>query len=260
MIKSGKRVTLAIRGVRWQDTKVAIITYLLAELSVLKIGIKKLCLDREFFNVPVIRWLMAWEIPFIMPAIKRGKTGGINQFLKGRKSYQTNYTMSAKTGESVTFALWIVCRYQQGKRGKKGIEYLVYVVYQVKTSLTCIRSSYRQRFGIESSYRLKNVCRIRTTSEECCLPLQRRHSTLRKKPTLRLLFVGISFLLVNIWVTFLWRQISQPRRGGRLIYSDIFPLKQMLSFLRQEVDQIFQVVNCIYIPLENALNKEVILT
>ncbi|WP_265579661.1 hypothetical protein [Plectonema radiosum] len=27
----GKRVTLAIRGVRWLDTSVAIITYLLAE-------------------------------------------------------------------------------------------------------------------------------------------------------------------------------------------------------------------------------------
>lgn len=245
VIKSGKRVTLAIRGVRWQDTKVAIITYLLAELSILKIKIKKLYLDREFFNVPVIRWLIALEIPFIMPAIKRGKTGGINQFLKGRKSYQTNYTMSAKTGKSVTFTLWIVCRYKQGKRGKKGIEYLVYVVHQVKTSLTGIRSSYRKRFGIESSYRFKNLCRIRTTS---------------KKPTLRLLFVGISFLLVNIWVTFIWRKISQPRRGGRLIYSNIFPLKQMLSFLRQEVDQTFQVVNCIYIPLENALNREVILT
>lgn len=31
-----KRVTLAIRGVRWSDTTVAIITYLLAELSELK--------------------------------------------------------------------------------------------------------------------------------------------------------------------------------------------------------------------------------
>ncbi len=35
MNKKGKRVTLAIRGVRWLDTKVAIITYLLAELSTL---------------------------------------------------------------------------------------------------------------------------------------------------------------------------------------------------------------------------------
>jgi len=282
VIKKGKRVNLAIRGVRWLDTKVAIITYLLAELSDLKIKIKKLYLDREFFSVSVIGWLIALGVPFIMPAIKRGKTGGINQFLPGKKSYKTSYKMSGNQGKSVTFDLgagenlvllgqpssalmsrfitWglnkccpsntclfatVVCRYKKGKRGKKGIEYLVYVVSKLKASLTCIRENYRKRFGIESSYRLKNLCRIRTTN---------------KKPTLRLLFVGISFLLVNIWVTFLWRKISQPRRGGRLIYRDIFPLKLMLSFLRQAVDQIFKVVDTIYIPLENASSAEILPT
>jgi putative transposase len=236
LIKKGKRVTLAIRGVRYLDTKVAIITYLLAELSALKIRVKKLYLDREFFSVAVIGWLMALEIPFIMPAVKRGKTGGINQFLKGKKSYKTHYTMSDKKDKSVTFELWIVCRYKKGRRGKHGVEYLVYVVYKVKTSLSYIKESYRQRFGIESSYRLKNICRIRTTT---------------KNPVTRLLFVGISFLLVNIWVNFLWGRISEPRKGTRLIYRDKFPLKQMLSFLRQAIDRIFQVVEAIYIPLEN---------
>ena len=237
LVKKGKRVTLAMRGVRWADTKVAIITYLLAELSTLKIKIKKLYLDREFFSVAVISWLIALEVPFIMPAIRRGKTGGINQFLKGKKSYKTHYTMSSQKDKSVTFELWIVCRYRKGKRGKNGVEYLVYVVHKVKTSLSHIRESYRQRFGIESSYRLKNVCRIRTTT---------------KNPIVRLLFVGISFLLVNIWVNFLWQRISQPRRGGRLIYYDNFTLKQMLSFLRQAVDQIFETVKDVYIPKDNS--------
>ena len=91
--------------------------------------------------------------------------------------------------------------------------------------------------SLESSYRLKNVCRIRTTT---------------KNPVIRLLFVGVSFLLVNIWVNLLWRLISQPRRGGRLIYRDKFPLKQMLSFLRQAVDQIFDTVKDVYIPLDNS--------
>jgi hypothetical protein len=79
-------VTLAIRGVRWYDTSVAIITYLLAEISNLKIDIKSLYLDRGFFNVPVIRWLKALKIPFIMPAIRRGKQKGIKQFFKGKSS------------------------------------------------------------------------------------------------------------------------------------------------------------------------------
>ncbi len=202
VIKKGKRVTVAIRGVRWLDTKVAILTYLLAELSTLKIKVKKLYLDREFFSVAVIGWLMALDIPFIMPAIKRGKTGGINQFLKGRKSYQTRHTMSQGKDKSVTFDVWIVCRYQKGKRAKRGVEYLVYVVHKVKTSLAYIRENYRKRFGVETSYRLKNLCRIKTTT---------------KKPTLRLLFVGISFLLVNIWVNLFWRRISRPHEFIRVL-------------------------------------------
>ncbi|GAX46036.1 transposase, IS4 [Tolypothrix sp. NIES-4075] len=50
VLTKGKRVTLAIRGVRCWDTSVAIITYLLASLSDLKIKVKKLYLDRGFFS------------------------------------------------------------------------------------------------------------------------------------------------------------------------------------------------------------------
>lgn len=85
VISKNKRVTLAVRGVRRLDTSVAIITYLLAELESLKINVKKFYLDRGFFNTPVIRWLQALDIPFLMPAIKTGKQGGIKQFLKGKK-------------------------------------------------------------------------------------------------------------------------------------------------------------------------------
>jgi len=108
-----------------------------------------------------------------------------------------------------------------------------YVVHKVKTNLSSIHQDYRKRFGIESSYRLKNICRIRTTN---------------KKPVLRLLFVGISFILVNIWVNLLWLKISRKRKGRRLIYRRLFSLKQMLAFLRQAVDKIHEVIEHIYIP------------
>jgi len=117
--------------VRWLDTSVAIITYLLAELATLKIRVKKLYLDRGFFSVPVIRWLQALDIPFLMPAIKTGKKGGIKQFLKGRKSYKTTYTMTRNKENSVNLNLWIVCKYKKDKRGEKGVEYFAYVVYKV---------------------------------------------------------------------------------------------------------------------------------
>nr|WP_231510540.1 ISH3 family transposase [Fischerella sp. PCC 9605] len=105
VMTKNKRVTLAIRGVRSFDTTVAIITYLLASLDALHVKVKKLYLDRGFFSVPVIRWLQALNIPLIMPAIKTGKKVGIKQFMKGRKSYKTTYTMTRSKDNSVTFNL-----------------------------------------------------------------------------------------------------------------------------------------------------------
>jgi IS4 transposase len=168
-----------------------------------------------------------------MPAIRRGKTGGINQFLKGKSSYKTTYTMSKGKDNDVTFNLWIVCKYKKGKKGKYGVEYFAYVIYKTKINLSFIHQDYRRRFGIESSYRLKNICRIRTNN---------------KKPVLRLLFIGISFILVNIWVYLLWFKISRKRKGRRLIYCQFFGLKQMLAFLRQVVERKYKTVESIYIP------------
>lgn len=233
VISKNKRVTLSIRGVRRFDTSVSIITYLLAEIDSLNINVKKLYLDRGFFNTPVIRWLQALDIPFMMPAIKTGKSGGIKQFLKGRKSYKTSYTITRDKDDSVTFDLWIVCKYRKGKRKKQGVQYFVYAVHKIRTSLSYIYQDYRQRFGIESSYRIKNICRIRTNN---------------KNPVLRLLFVGISFLLVNIWVNLLWLKISRKMKGSRLIYRTLFTLKQMLAFLSQAIERKYQVVDGIFIP------------
>jgi putative transposase len=232
ILTKGKRITLAIRGVRCLDTNVAIITYLLAELDTLKVNIKTLYLDRGFFSISVIRWLQASDILFVMPAIRRGKQGGINQFLCGRSSYKTTSTMGQGKDNNVTFHLWIICKYKKGKRKQHGIEYFAYVVSKAKVNLSYIHQDYRRRFGIESSYRLKKLCRIRTNN---------------KKPVLRLLFVGISFILVNIWVYLLWFKISRKRKGCRLIYRQIFGLKQMLAFLRQAVERKYKTIESIYI-------------
>ena len=233
VIAKNKRVTIALVGVKKIYTSVAIISYLLTKVNSLNLKIKRLYLDRGFYSGSVIRWLKALNIPFIMPAIRNGKIGGIQQYLQGGKSYKTTHTMNLGKDNEVTFDLWVVCKYQKGKRGKYGIEYLAYVVYKVEIGLNYIYQDYRKRFGIESSYRLKNVCRIRTTT---------------KNPIIRLLYVGISFLLVNIWIYILWAKISKPRRGGRLIYRKLFNLKQMLAFLSNAINRIYEVRGTVYIP------------
>jgi hypothetical protein len=59
----------------------------------LEIGIKQLLLDRGFFSLPVIRWLKALNISFLMPAIVRGKQEGTWQLLQGRKSYTDQFSL-----------------------------------------------------------------------------------------------------------------------------------------------------------------------
>jgi len=135
--------------------------------------------------------------------------------------------MSKPKGDSVSLDLRVICKYRKGKRKKRGVEYFVYVVHQVNISLSYIHQDYRKRFGIESSYRLKNLCRVSTTT---------------KKPTLRLLFVGIAFLLVNIWVNFLWKRISRSRRVGILPKKILRNVKsiQTLRYLAQFPQRTFR--------------------
>lgn len=101
------------------------------------------------------------------------------------------------------------------------MQYFVYVVHWVKVALHQIFQHYRERFGIETSYRIKNHCRIPTTT---------------KNPVLRLLFVALAFILINLWVYLLWFYLSLSRRGGRIIYRAIFPLKTLLEFLSHAVE------------------------
>ena len=183
VIRKGKRVTIALTPVRCDDMMVGIITRLLDRVNRLGISIKRLYMDRGFYSVPVIRWLQVCDVPFEMPVIIRGKRGGTRQLLQRGKSYKTQYTMKSQTYGTVTFAVWVVGVYSNGKHGKHGHKFYAYAVYKVSLGLRALHQDYRLRFGIESSYRLKNTCRIRTTM---------------KKPVVRLLFIGIAFLLIDL--------------------------------------------------------------
>lgn len=229
-----KRVTLAIHAVPCTETLVATLTYLLAIIHPLRMSIKLLCLDRGFYSVPIIRWLHVLNFPFLMPAVIRGKTGGTRTLLTGRKSYATDYTINSPKYGRITCQMRVVCGYHKGFKGQHGIRYLIYVVHRVKIALNQLHHYYRQRFGIETSYRLKNHCRIRTTT---------------KNPVLRLLFVALAFILVNLWVYLLWHFISRSRRGGQLVYHALFPLNIMLQFLSTAVERHFPVVTAIYLPI-----------
>jgi hypothetical protein len=233
VIRCHQRVTLAVHAIPRGETLVATLTILLSRLTLLRIKVKQLYLDRGFYSVPVIRWLKALNVPFLMPAIIRGKTGGTRALCQGRQSYSTTYTLKSAEYGTVECQMAVVCGYHKGKRGRHGIRYRLFVVHRVKVTLHQLPNHYRDRFGVETSYRVKNHCRIRTTT---------------KHPVVRLLFVAMAFLLVNLWIWLLWTHLSVARRGGRRVYQERFPLKTMVEFLSHAIERRFPLIQAIFLP------------
>ncbi len=102
--------------------------------------------------------------------------------------------------KKTAFQVNIVARYRRGRWKRHGIEYLAFAVHGINIPVTRTHKEYRKRFGIESSYKLMNTARARTSS---------------RSPVLRLLYVALGFLLMNLWIYHHWAYVSVRRRGGR---------------------------------------------
>jgi putative transposase len=186
LIRRGRRVTVALAFVYAEDALLDVLEELLARLHQLRIGVHRLYLDREFASVAILRWLSGQPFTSIVPVPKRGKT--LTALLQGRHSVRTTYTMTSAEDGALTFPLWIAGRYARGRRDRHGRESLPFaVVGQAHCELTVrqVAQEYRERFGIEASYRLMHQGRARTSARD---------------PGLRLLLVTIGLLLTNLWV------------------------------------------------------------
>ena len=224
----GRRYTLAMCRVRAQQRMDHVLRTWLARLITLGIRIKLLLLDRGFYSVRVIQDLLACALPFIMPAVKRGKpsttAGGPTSTyaLAAKKhSHWTTYTLKSAQDGQVAFDLAVVCHNTRGQRGRHQREALLYATWGVThRPLSWIRATYRGRFGIESSYRQAHQARIRTSS---------------RKPALRLLFLGVALVVRNIWVWLHAEVLAQPQRGARPLRPQSLRFARLLVWLLMEV-------------------------
>lgn len=233
--RKNKRVTVAITYCQAHDSMFDILQRLLARLQELHIGVKRLLLDREFYSVQIIRFLnrQAWQSIMAIPA--RGAT------LKSLKedaphSRTQPYTVSSQTHGEETFTLHVVCRYANGRRGRHGVDRFLFAVLGRPWSGSPgqLADTYRRRFGIETSYRLMNKLRIRTTSRD---------------PKLRLLFFVLAFVLLNLWVYLLWSVLAVPRRGARWLDPDLFRLARFIDFLRDAIREVRRPVRQVARPV-----------
>jgi hypothetical protein len=197
-IRTGRRVSVAVAFVQAEDTIADVLEELVARLRALRIGVKRLYLDREFASVAILRWLKDQPFLSIVPVPKRGQA--LKALLHGRKSVRSSYTMTSAEDGELTFPLWIVVR--PGSDGAEPAHLPFAVVGRPHCSLSPreVAEEYRQRFGIEASYRLMHQGLARTTSRD---------------PGLRLLLVAIGLLLTNLWVWLKATLVAHTPRAER---------------------------------------------
>ena len=239
-IWQGRRYTLAIYRVRAGEKMIEVVKKLLIRLKQIGIPIGLLLLDRGFYNVAVISYLINHHQVFIMPVTVRGRIPegetlprGMRAYLERKQGCWASYTLKNDEAE-IRFDLAVVCRNCNGRYSRHERETLLYATWGIRNRpLNWIKEIYRQRFGIESSYRQMHQARIKTAT---------------RNPVLRLLFVTIALLLRNIWVWLHSEVIAQPNRGRRIFAPEQLRFQRLLLWLLVDIATRFKLLKEITVP------------
>jgi putative transposase len=232
LIQRGQRVTVALSYVRQGEDLAEVLRRLLRTARQASVCPRLLLLDRGFYAVRVLRYLQAARQPFLMPVPLRGRTadhpkgpGGTRVFASWKHSGFSQYRLTGPAGRSATVGICVHCRNRRGRRGKHGRERLVYAYWGWRPPAPGpVSALYRQRFGIETSYRQMNQARARTCT---------------RNPAVRLFLVAVALVLRNVWVWLHWEVLSAKRRGGRLLRLEVLSLKALLQMLLQVASECF---------------------
>jgi putative transposase len=218
-----KRYTVALTLFRKSDKAHHGLQRLLHRGQQLGVRIKRLYLDRGFDTNGVVALLKRQAFPSIIALSIRGKTGGTRALCVGRKSYQTTYERRSRTYDDECFTVWIVCKYSKGRYRRHRIGYFAYIVIGDLTMPPHqIYEEYRKRFGIESTYRLMNTMRARTSSRSVAL---------------RLFFVALALLLLNLWAAVKWTYLYKRQPGPRQVVHHLLPLARWRLWLWEVIKQ-----------------------
>lgn len=233
VIHQGQRVTLAVHPCRVSQGLLGAVQGVWAHLQRLGVQVHCLFMDREFYQVAILRYLKAvLDVPFCMAAPQKGSPQG--EGLKALALHQPpgvySYTVRSPKEGAIEVTVALVGHYLKGRWSKHQRVRYSYVLHRFPWAFSAIHDQYRSRFGIESSYRLKEQTRARTTSPSSAL---------------RLLWVGLSLVLQNVWVWLQWACVALPHRGGRQILYRLFSFFRMRQFLQGAIEEMYQLVESV---------------
>ncbi len=235
VLHKGYRYTLALVRVEYGDSMKAVLQRLLAIVRCRGVKIRFLLLDKGFFSVDVIAHLLRAGHGFILPAVVRGRKPkcrktppcGLRALLRKKNGYYRATIAAGQTKDkpktSVTVNICVAAQYFTHKEtARRRRKRLLYAVSKVRRTPEEIRELYRQRFGIETSYRQMNEARIKTCTRD---------------PALRLLFVGIALVLRNVWVWLHFRFAKRKYSAEPQLFLELLRFQEMLLWIAQIVQQ-----------------------
>jgi hypothetical protein len=240
LMQRDRRWTLAVTFVHPHDSRLAVIQRLITQVRAL--GWRRGCLylDKAFCCVPILRYLQEQTtFAAIVAAPLRGKEGsggGTRALCQGCASHFTCHTFRNPEHGALPVPVAVVrtlCRRRDGTCQARWLVYVVLRRKQLKLRITQVRQRYRSRFGIESSYRLLEQVRVRTTSPN---------------EALRFLCIGLALLLGSVWIALHWKYLQMRGSGPRRVARKYFPLERMTNFLRRAVETIYGVVSLVHPP------------
>jgi hypothetical protein len=226
IVSHGHRYTLALSWVRRHESTVVVLRRLLATIRGIGLKIKRVLLDRAFFNVPVVEFLQQENLPFLMPVMFRGRkskkrraASGLH-WIKRQSAGWYPHTMKNRQ-KQVTLAVCVgYRRHRNRKDGKQKKQKLLFAAWRVKGCPTEIRQRYRQRFGIETSYRQMRQARIYTCTRD---------------PHLRLVFVAVALILRNLWVWIHQTRLAEGDRDNPTLHLERLRFKRLLDWIVHEI-------------------------
>jgi putative transposase len=232
IVHDQQRYVLALRFVEKGESMETIVVWLLDRLKSMGISIRCAYLDKGFCSVPVLKTFQRRKLRFIIPIPVRGKSGGVRTLFHAA-SRKTTYTFHSPQHGEWEVAAVVVKKYSKGRYKRQGVRWFAYAVGRLPKSVEPHRvfELYRQRFGIEASYRQMNQVRARTAS---------------RNPVLRLLLVGLAFIIFNLYITYRQLVAICLKNPVGPVSKSWLTLRRLVRMIAQAVETLFDLADVVF--------------
>ena len=237
IVHDNRRFVVALRFVEYGEEMANIVRWLIKHIKLLKIRLRRVFLDKGFCSKPVFKVLDQHKLSHVVPIPVRGKSGGVRCLFQG-KSRKTTYTFHSLKYGTYTVQAVVTKRYSKGRYGRHISKWFAYAVAGLPAGIppAQVFELYRQRFGIESSYRQMNQVRARTST---------------RNPVIRLLLVGLAFVIFNLYITLrqsLSSALKQPLKSPKRFWLSLRRLALMLARAIERlwgIEEVLQLQPCV---------------